>query len=178
MKIIISYRVKTLLSCWAIIFFLTTCNQPANNKIPNEIVKKEIISSVKPPSLFSDTIIIATKAAIFFYPDSLQLKKMRADSDTLKFDALLHEYEYQFRYVHNVFAKYWPNIKVIEAKNARYLLFIKVDKSTQIIDLDTKNDPYGLFVFDTSKDPTLLDMTNAESEIGFYFLPNGPQKSK
>ena len=164
------------LGCWAAIFFLTTCKEPVRNKTPNDIVKKEIKSVAKTPSIFFDTLTITSKAAVFYYPDSLQLKKMRADSDTLKFDAMLHEYYYQFRYVKNVLKKYWPGIKTIEAKNARYLLFIKKDKNTQIIDLDTKNDPYGLFVFDTSKDPIQVDMTNAETELGFYFLPNGPSK--
>ena len=57
----------------------------------------------------------------------------------------------------------------MEARNVRYLLFIKANGSAEIIDLDTKDDPYGLFVFDTRKKPDQLELTNGESEIGFYF---------
>jgi hypothetical protein len=90
----------------------------------------------------------------------------------------MHEFDYLFRYTHTVLNKYWNTIPIVEAKKVRYLLFTKTDKSRQVIDLDTRLDPYGLFVFDPNKDPILLDMTNAESELSFYFLPNGPQKQK
>jgi hypothetical protein len=112
---------------------------------------------------------IGSKSAVFYYPDSLQFEKIRAGIDTSIFDAIMHEYLYQFEYVHNVLSQYWPGIKIIEARNVRYLLFIKTDKSKELIDLDTKYDPYGLFIFDPQKTPVPLELTNAPSEIGFYF---------
>jgi hypothetical protein len=163
------YRVKSFLSGCAALFLLAKCDQSTYNKTSQNIEKEEKKTFVKPPSIFSDTITITSKAAIFYYPDSIQLERMRADSDTVKFDAMMHEYDYQFRYAHTVLSKNWPGINIFEIKNARYLQFRKTNNSSKIIDLNTKNDPYGLFVFNTSKDPIQIDMTNADSEMSFYF---------
>jgi hypothetical protein len=35
--------------------------------------------------------------------------------------------------------------------------------------LNDKNDPFGIFLFDGVQSPRLVDMTNIESELGFYF---------
>ena len=158
------------LSAYLILFLLLACrDQSGKNEVSADNKKEENKSIIKPPTIFSDTLEIDSKAAIFYYPDSLQLEKIRAGSDTSKFDAVMHEYFYLFRYVHEVLKKYWPGINIVEAKDVRYLLFVKTDKSTEIIDLDTKYDPYGLLVFDPQKDPSQLELTNAASDIGFYF---------
>jgi hypothetical protein len=124
----------------------------------------------KPPSNFSDTIKIDLPAAVFYSPDSLQLEKIKSVTDVRVFDGSMHEYYYLMRNARSVIKKYFPQLKIIEAKNVRYLLFIGANKERDIIDLDSKNDAYGLFVFDRKKSPQLLDMANIESELGFYFL--------
>lgn len=150
--------------------FFVSCSNSSNKKgIETPAQKETQNNNNKPPSSFSDTLIIDTKAAIFYYPDSLQLEKIKAVTDSNVFNGSMHEYFYQFRYAHIVLKKYWRAVNIIEARNVRYLLFLKTDKSTEIVDLDTKMDAYGLFVFDRVKSPVLLELTNAESEIGFYF---------
>ena len=159
-----------LLSSYIILFLLLACRQQSGEKTVSVDNKKEENKSIiKPPTIYSDTLKIDSRAAIFYYPDSLQLEKIRAGSDTAKFDAAMHEYFYQFKYVHDVLDKYWPRLNIVEAKTVRYLLFIKADNGRKIIDLDTKYDPYGLLIFDPQKDPIQLELTNAPSEIGFYF---------
>lgn len=162
---------KRLLGSYIILLLLLACRHQSGkkNETPNANNKEEHKTSTKPPTIFPDTLTIDSQAAVFYYPDSLQLKKIRAGSDTSKFDAVMHEYFYLFRYIHDILKKYWPGINVVEAKNFRYLLFIKADNSRKIIDLDTKYDPYGFLVFDPQKDPSQLELTNAASEIGFYF---------
>lgn len=153
------------------LFLLLACGHQSgkNDQASKDTIKRKEKSVIKPPSIFSDTLKIDAKAAVFYYPDSVQLEKIKAGLDTPVFDAVMHEYFYQFRYIHNVLNKYWPTIKIIEAKKSRYLLFVKTNKNKEIIDLDTKYDPYGLIIFDPEKKPVLLELTNAESEIGFYF---------
>ena len=161
---------KRLLGSYIILLLLLSCrHQSAKNEVSNVDSKKEHKLMIKPPTIFSDTLKIDSKAAVFYYPDSIQLEKIKARLDSSTFDAIMHEYFYQFKYVHNVLSEYRPRINIIEARNVRYLLFIKADKSNEIIDLDTKYDPYGLLVFDPQKSPSQLELTNAESEIGFYF---------
>lgn len=136
--------------------------------VQNKIAAKDSSRS-KPPSSFSDTIKISVPSAVFFSPDSLQLNKIKAVTDSMIFDGTMHDCFYQQRNSRIVLNKYYPHIKTIEAKNVRYLLFEKTGGEKECIDLNTKNDPCGIFLFDTEKAPKLIDMTNIDSELGFYF---------
>ena len=62
-----------------------------------------------------------------------------------------------------------PRWKVREVVNGRYILFKKSDGKVEVIDLNTKNDPCGLFIFDGQKSPLLVDITNIDTDLGFYF---------
>ena len=85
------------------------------------------------------------------------------------FESMVHDCFYQIKNARMVLKKQWPQVKIIETSRARYLLFIKADKSKICIDLDTKNDMCGLFLFDGKKDPVLTDMTNIDTALKFYF---------
>ena len=122
----------------------------------------------KPPGSFSDTITIDFPAAVFYSPDSLQLEKIKAITDTMIFGSTFHDCFYQMRNS-RIVLKHYPHIKIIEVKKARYLLFEKNGSEIESIDLDTKDDPCGIFIFDGNKKPRLVDMMNINSELGFYF---------
>jgi hypothetical protein len=123
----------------------------------------------KPPGSFSDTITIDFPSAIFYKPDSLQLEKIKAITNTMIFDGMMHDCFYQMKNSRRVLRKYYPRVRIVEVKNARYLLFKKTGDQKECIDLDTKNDPCGIFIFDGYKAPRLVDMTNIGTELGFYF---------
>jgi hypothetical protein len=83
------------------------------------------------------------------------------------------------KYEHNVYQMknarlavkdYGPQIRTLEASKARYLLFIKSDKSTTYVDLNTEDGMCGLFLFNQVKDPILVDMTNIGTELDYYFF--------
>jgi hypothetical protein len=138
--------------------------KPLQNKMENNVTVKNKI-----PGNYADTLKINSPAAVFYSPDSLQLEKIKSATDARIFQGSMHEYYYLVRNAHSVIKKNFPQLKIIEAKNVRYLLFTRADKNTDCIDLDTKNDVFGLFVFDRKKPPLLVDMANIESELGFYF---------
>jgi len=131
--------------------------------------KQEKQALSKPPSSYQDTLVISETAAVFYHPDSLQLKKIKALEDSMIFEGTMHEYFYQMRNARMVIGKGWPNAKIIEANNVRFLVFKKKNNETLIIDLDTKGDPYGLFLFDQIHDPALVDMMNIDNELPRYF---------
>ena len=54
-----------------------------------------------------------------------------------------------------VLKKYYPDIKIREVKNARYLLFKKTDGGKEIIDLNIKYDPYGILFLILQNSPRL-----------------------
>jgi len=124
---------------------------------------------LKPPSSFADTLVIQNPSAVFYTPDSVQLDKIRAINKKMIFESLMHDCFYQMRNARLVLQKYWPRIRIVETSKARYLLFIKADKTKTAIDLNSKNDICGIFLFDSKQDPELIDMMNVDTELGFYF---------
>lgn len=89
-------------------------------------------------------------------------------ADTKTTEAVMHEYYNLVRNARLVIKRDQPKLTVIDAKNVRYLFFIKAAKN-DCIDLDIKNDPFGLLIFDGIKQPVLVDMANIETDLGFYF---------
>lgn len=149
---------------------LSACSQaPGNKKNHQTKIEPQAIPVKKPSGSFNDTLKITSPAAVFFQPDSLQLQKIKSVTAPNTFEATMHEDFYLLRNAHIVLKKYYPHLKIIEAHNVRYLLFIKADKSVECTDLDTKAAFSGLFIFSPKKLPELVDMANIDSELGFYF---------
>lgn len=126
----------------------------------------------KPPSSFSDTVIVEYPAAVFYNPDSVQLKKIKAITEKMIFEGTVHDCFYQMRNSRMVLEKYYPKVAVIEVETARYIHFKMINGGDEVVDLNTKNDPCGLLIFDGHKSPQLVDMTNVDTELGFYFSKN------
>jgi hypothetical protein len=158
---------------------LGACSYPQTHEIKSEqgesskVFKPVIIK--KPPSSFDDTVIVNGPSAVFYNPDSLQLKKIGLVNEKRVYATITHDCYYQMQNARKVIRRYWPKIRVVEVVEARYLLFIKKDKSKKFIDLDAKNNICGLFIFDPKKDPELVDMPNINSYLWFYFGGDGPK---
>jgi hypothetical protein len=174
MQIFFLSRMKYTFCKYAMIILLMlygSCNnsQEKNHKPEAEkpAAEKKIIK--KPPSSFNDTIIINYKSAVFYSPDSLQMEKIKAVNKKTTYAMLEHDCYFQMRNAKMVIEQYWPQVKIIEASKARYLLFMKENKIRICIDLNDKNDICGIFLFDPKKNPVLIDMPNIETELGFYF---------
>jgi len=149
------------------------CSDPEQKVDPLDSGPGSKPVKTKPPSSYPDTVEIVLPSAVFYNADSLQLNKIKAVTDPRIFESTMHECFYQMRNSRMVLKKYYPDIEIHEVTNARYLLFKKADRRKELIDLDEKSDPCGLFLFDGRHSPRLVDMTNIESELGFYF-PKGP----
>jgi hypothetical protein len=161
------------LGTFVIIFFMTACNNPSQkekNRIASQQQKKISRKYIaNPPSSFEDTLTIKTVAAVFFKPDSNQLQKIKAVNKPMVFASLTHDCHFQMGFARNELSKNYPKIKIINTDNARYLLFVKDNKSDTCIDLNKNNDICGVYIFNRLKNPQLLDMTNADTELEFYF---------
>lgn len=157
--------------------FINACNntEKENTKEPDTYVNKPV-KKTKPPSSLSDSLLIEEPAAIFFHPDSLQDVKIKALTDSGIYKSYTHEMFYQMRYAGIVLHTYYPGLKRIEVKDIRYLVIRKKNSKTEIIDLNTYDDSSGLLVTDLVQPVRLLDMTNIETELDFYFKKNIPGK--
>ena len=153
---------------FSISLFFSYCSNTTGNK-KNSITVAEVKDKAKPASSYQDTLLIHNKAAVFYFPDSFQLKKIQLKVEKSVFESREHESFYQIRNAKNVIKQNTPSVSIRDAKNVRYLKFIKENDTTHIIDLDSKLDPYGLFLFDGNQDPKLVDMMNVDTELWFYF---------
>jgi hypothetical protein len=156
------------LSYLLVISIYSCTNSTVKEKVEKDDGKanKQVLS--KPPATYQDTLKIDLTAAVFYSHDTLQLQRIKEITPEKVFESQVHEYFYQMRNARMVLKKNWPGINIIEAKNVRYLLFKKSNSETICVDLN-KNDPYGLFLFNGSKDPHPADMMNIDSELPFYF---------
>jgi hypothetical protein len=163
------YVPQGLLLCF-IFSVAFSCNQ-RNKKNIHDVKSPEIKNAIikKPPSSFSDTLFIHSPSVVFYNPDSLQLQKMKEIIEKNEYETEVHNCFYQMRNARMVLKKYWPKIHIVETSTKRYLLFVKADKTISAIDLNSKGDMCGLFLFDGKKEPELADMMNIETALGFYF---------
>ena len=152
------------------IFSLIACSEMTrDSKSVKALPEKKKTNNSKPPSSFSDTLIINFPAAIFYSPDSLQLERIKAITDSSIFESSTHEYFYQMKYSRNLIQKSFTSLKIVEISNMRYLLFISNTGVEECVDLDTRNDFCGILLFDGYKKAKQADMTNIDTELGFYF---------
>jgi hypothetical protein len=154
----------------SILLFITSCNT-RGNKVSKEKNNTALDQSrpAKPPAHTRDTLLINFSAAVFYHPDSLQLEKIKSNTQPGVYDATMHEYFYQMRNARMSIKRDYPELKIVETKNIRFLLFKGKDDDSEYIDLNSKNDPYGLFLFQPGKKPHFADMMNIDTELGFYF---------
>jgi hypothetical protein len=171
----VSYIFAVLVLAWQLLA-VTACNNKDYKNAEKRSVTTEVNKNFKPKptATYADTLIINFSAAVFYHPDSLQLLKIKAQTDSMVFDGAMHEFFYQMRNARMVIQKTWLHLKITEAKNYRYLLFITEDNKKYCIDLDTKNDAYGLLVFNRKKLPLTVDMMNIETEVSFYLKDYTP----
>ena len=139
-----------------------------NSQVKKDQALKPLVIK-KPPSSFGDTVVIDRESAVFYYPDSLQMEKIKSVNEKRVYDMITHDCYYMMENARNVLRQHWQRIRIVEVIKARYLLFIKKDKSKTIIDLNAKNDICGLYLFEPQKDPELADMPNIDTSLGFYF---------
>jgi hypothetical protein len=126
-------------------------------------------SATKPPTTYTATVEISYPSAVFYSADSVQLENIKAVTDSGVFESIVHDCYYQMKNARHVLKEYYPAIKIVEVDKARYLLF-KSARGDERIDLNEKNDPCGLLLYDGRKPARLVDMTNINSELRFYYM--------
>ena len=166
---------KKLLSISLLFLVLAQCSKIRHKtNIVSYEAKTETIAEVKqvstkPGSSFQNMLIITESCALFYKPDSVQKQKIKAVTESQIFESSMHDFFYLQRYARKFLKEHWRGLKIIEAKNVRFLFFIKKDRSSEIIDLDKLDDSYGLILFNRIKSPLQIDMANVETEVPDYF---------
>jgi hypothetical protein len=123
----------------------------------------------KPPSSFTDTLVIRGPAAVFFTADTVQLEKIKAITEPQIFESTTHDCFFQQRNAKQVLKKYWPQIHIIDIADIRFLHFIGNKQEHIYRDLNEINDMCGLVLFKNGKLPEIADMMNVETALHTYF---------
>lgn len=164
----ISIFFHLLLSLFLLAASITSCLQ-------KERKKKEVVQQIptihykKPPSSFTDTLVIKEPAAIFFNADTVQLKKIKALTDPQVFESTTHDCFFQQRNAKQVLKKYWPQIQIIDIAEIRFLHFMGKNQEHIYRDLNQINDMCGLVLYKNGKLPEIADMMNVETALHTYF---------
>ena len=172
----------SLIALSFLIALLLSCNGPSTKgRTASLPTLNKVRVHAKPGSSFKDSLLISKDCVVFYAPDSLQLEQIRRITTDQVFRGSMHEFIYQTRNAHIYLKKYWPHLDIIDAKNVRYLVFdSQAGKVT--IDLDTADDPYGMYIYSTQTAPRQLDMMNVETQVPEYFrdhtLPLHPHTGK
>lgn len=149
---------------------LASCSNTTSENKPTKVISENsVISNRKPPGSYNDTVIIDFPAAVFYSPDSIQLEKIKELTNPAAFESMTHENFYLMKFSRNEIQNNWSKIKIVEVRNARFILFKLKDGNNECIDLNIKNDPFGIFLFDGYKKPLLTDMPNITTDLSFYF---------
>ncbi|HUR66950.1 MAG TPA: hypothetical protein VMZ03_11440 [Chitinophagaceae bacterium] len=154
------------------VLHITACQQKpstAGKEYPENIVAITPVNYKKPASGYNDTLVIKGSAAIFFSPDSSQLMKIKGVMGSMQYESDVHDCFFQAKNARAVIHSYWPQVKIMDAKTHRFILFVKNNNSRQVVDLNSKNEMCGLFLFNGTRNPGLADMTNIDTFLEQYF---------
>jgi hypothetical protein len=165
-----NYRYNLVKGLIILTSFLLACNNKKRISVAPSTQSADIAQVItKPGSSFTDSLQVNKPSAIFYMPDSVQLQKIEALTDKGIFESMMHEYEYQIRNSKIEINKNFPKLIITEPRNIRWLLFQKNNGQKTIVDLNSKNDACGLFLFEPGQDPRYADMMNIETELPRYF---------
>jgi hypothetical protein len=145
-----------------------SCSGPATPDAGKKERQAQVQKKTKPGATYQDTLVIPPASVVFYEPDSIQLDKIRTANDPTIFSATMHEFEFQIRNARHFLTTYKPRLRILEARNVRYLQFLGGERVT-VIDLDTRNDACGMYLFDGRQPPHPADMMNVETEVPGYF---------
>ena len=150
---------------------LAACStQNDKSKIESQLVSADSFSKDKNSQIAIanfDTLTVDKKAAVFYSPDETQIAKRKKEIGEENFYVGADDY---LNYLHTSH-DFLDSIKltIFDAKDKKYLKFIRSDKSQTIIKLDTLSELWGIYFFDPNKTQKLVDMTMIEEEYKSYF---------
>jgi hypothetical protein len=114
----------------------------------------------------SDTLIVTSRSAIFYSPDSIQIEKRKKEIGEHEFYIGADDYAYYSNESWNYLEK--MKLPLVMAINKNYLKFISPGKTT-LIRIDTLPELWGVYLFDPKKHPYQADIMDMEEEYKNYF---------
>lgn len=130
-----------------------------------DLAIRPIVSDSSP--LNADTLIVTSKAAVFYQPDSVQIERRMKEVGEEEFRMGMDDYLFYMN-------ESWTYLKqqgipVVEARSKKWIKFISANNKIQLVRLDTVPELWGVYLFDPAKSPYPADMTNMEEAYRSYY---------
>jgi len=151
-------------------FFIFSCSNTGDGK-HNNIAKdstppKPVAANIANISV-KDTLIVSATSAVFYYPDSAQIERRKKEIGEDTFYIGADDYAFYLDQCYNYFKG--VELKTTEAKEVKYIKFVKADNTSTWVKLDTLPDLWGVFLFKPQKEPRLADMIAIEDDYKDYY---------
>ncbi len=158
---------KLLTTHWLFLFALAFCLLPAPFSCSNREAEyaKESLNS-KNENALPDTLLITSKAAVFFQPDSLTIAGRLTGKDSEDFRMGMDDYLFSLNESLEFLKE--QKLSVIDAFHSKYILF-KGNDNSFVVKIDSLPELWGLYLFEPGKQPLYADITDIETEYGRYF---------
>ena len=122
---------------------------------------------IKNTSTSTDTLIIKSKCAVYYSPDSIFTEKLKIELGETEYKQAADDYRHFIDKATNYLKL--AHIKIIDAKGKKILKLLFKDKSQQLIELESLADPWGIIFFDEKRNPKPIDISLIEWEYTNYF---------
>jgi hypothetical protein len=145
--------------------FIIACRDHQNNTHSQSSlpVKKK----VGRPRLYSDTLTVDKRAAVFYDPDTMQIEKRKKQIGEQDFQTGLDDYAY---YINESITFLEQNhLQVLRTDDKNFIRFVRDNGDVRLIKKDTLPDLWGIFLFDPGKDVYQADILDMEKEYHTYF---------
>lgn len=136
------------------------CNS-RSDKFVNDMLPKEVLTNN------SDTLIVNTKAAVFFFQDSTQIELRKKNTNEEEFYIGADDAMYYL----SVAREFVDSAKLnkIELTHEKFIKFIEQNKTQTLIKIDTLKALCGVYFFEPSKKPYQINLTIPEEEYKTYY---------
>ncbi len=128
--------------------------------------EKKTLDNIQISKKVTDTIIIKSICAVIFEPSEISIVKLKNEGGEENFYIAADDYLFYLNESNKFIEK--QGIKIVQTKNDKILKFVSNDKTETIINLNSENEIWGIYLFDPKLKPKKIDMTSTEEEIKKY----------
>lgn len=149
-----------------ILLILISCAKKEKNTIEIKTTVNKTSEPIQVSSKTTDTLIINNKSAVIFEPTENSINKRKKEIGEEVF--YIGADDYLFYLDQSITFLEKQEINIVQTKNNRILKFISEDKSEIIINLNSEEQIWGIYLFDPKWKPKKIDMTATEEEFKEY----------
>jgi hypothetical protein len=115
----------------------------------------------------SDTLVISSKTAVAYEPDTTRIKQAKARDGEENFYVGADDYIFYINESSEYLQK--KGLPVLNVRDKNYLKFISSDKSVTLVKLDTLSGLWGMYFFQPDKKPRLVNIASISEEYKNYY---------